>query len=657
MESTKLYQGGIGVASQGLVSSELRDEALIAFDLIKNGRNFLISGGAGSGKTYSLVEIIKAVITHNPLARIACITFTNAAVKEITERVDHPNLHVSTIHEFLWENIKHFQVELKTTLIKLINDENYSTFKLPENEAVDNLFNKLEGGIQYKEFVRIKDGIISHDELIIVAHQMYEKYEKLCAITKNCFPYIFVDEYQDTDKKVIEILLTHLTNTDGVNVVGFFGDAMQSIYDGSIGNLDDYKGSDEGQVKEVKKEQNRRNPRLVIDLANNLRNDGLMQYPSNDKAAPNMNVDGNVKDGSVLFLYSTNEDLAKVRNYLDWDFSDSTKTKELNLTHNLIAGKAGFEDLMRIYDADKILDYVKRIKKYIKDNIIVITTKDKNFKEVIDELKAGKSGEELNKILPTNGMSDYIKQNQATYQHVLKMPYDEISSIYLDKDQLIDDKKNDTEDEGKIGSNRDDLIKHLFKIQHNLRLYQEKRFNEFLIATDFEVSSMQAKTQLNNSIDALVNVGDKTIGQVIDEANNSGIVKIDDRLLKFKAKKGYVYERVAALPFTQFQKLYEYLEGFTPFSTQHKTKGSEFSNVLVILDNGKWNSYNFEYLFTEKKGKESVVQRTRKIFYVCCTRAKEKLVVFYHQPSQSVIDKAKDWFGEENVINLDDFAE
>ena len=166
------------------------------------------------------------------------------------------------------------------------------------------------------------------------------------------------------------------------------------------------------------------------------------------------------------------------------------QTKELNLTHNLIAGKAGFEELMRIYDGDKILDYVNRVKKYIKENLIAINTKNKTFKEVVEELKTGKSGTELNKILPTNGMNDYISQHLTVYHCVLQMPYDGISSIYLDKDQLIDDKKNDTEDEGKVGSNRDDLIKHLFKIQHNLRLYQEKRFNEFLIVTDFEVVSM-----------------------------------------------------------------------------------------------------------------------------------------------------------------------
>jgi DNA helicase-2/ATP-dependent DNA helicase PcrA len=645
------------MASQGLVSDDFSAETLTVLELIDQGYNFLLSGGAGSGKTYSLVEIIRAVISNKPLAKIACITYTNAAVKEITERVDHPNLHVSTIHEFLWGNIKHFQKELKTTLIELINDENHSDFKLPESqEAVDDLFDNLDTGIQYKEFVRLKEGIISHDELIIVAHKMYENYEKLCSITKDRFPYIFIDEYQDTDKNVIEILLEHMKKTNRHQVVGFFGDAMQSIYDGSIGNLDYFKGDEEGQVKEVKKEQNRRNPRLVIGLANKLRNDGLVQYPSDDKSAPNMDVDGNIKDGSILFIYSNEDKLDRVRNHLDWDFSDSSQTKELNLTHNLIAGKAGFEELMRIYDGDKILDYVSRVKKYIKENLIEITTKDKTFKEVVDELKTGKSGTELNKILPTNGMNDYIDQYPTAYQCVLQMAYDKISSIYLDKDQLIDDKKNDTEDEGKVGSNRDDLIKHLFKIQHNLRLYQEKRFNEFLTVTDFEVSSMQAKTQLNNSIDALVNVGDKTIGQVIAEADEEGIVKIDDRLLKFKDKKGYVYERVAALPFTHFQKLYEYLEGFTPFSTQHKTKGAEFPNVLVILDNGRWNSYNFEYLFTERQDKESIVHRTQKIFYVCCTRAKERLAVFYLQPSQSVIDKAKDWFGEENVINLDNLA-
>jgi DNA helicase-2/ATP-dependent DNA helicase PcrA len=93
------------------------------------------------------------------------------------------------------------------------------------------------------------------------------------------------------------------------------------------------------------------------------------------------------------------------------------------------------------------------------------------------------------------------------------------------------------------------------------------------------------------------------------------------------------------------------LEGKTPFSTQHKTKGTEFNNVLIILDNGGWNNYNFENLFLNA-GTESVLRRTQKIFYVCCTRAKQNLAVFYHNPSPRVIAKATQWFGAENIFTL-----
>ncbi|TAK65944.1 MAG: hypothetical protein EPO24_02010, partial [Bacteroidetes bacterium] len=47
-----------------------------------------------------------------------------------------------------------------------------------------------------------------------------------------------------------------------------------------------------------------------------------------------------------------------------------------------------------------------------------------------------------------------------------------------------------------------------------------------------------------------------------------------------------------------------------------------------------------------------ILSRTQKIFYVCCTRTKENLVVFYHKPDPSIIAKAKEWFGEDNVISV-----
>jgi DNA helicase-2/ATP-dependent DNA helicase PcrA len=636
-----------------LIFSNYSIEAQQVIELIKQGKNFLLSGGAGSGKTYTLVETLKALIEIQPLSNIACITYTNAAADEIEERVEHPNLYVSTIHEFLWRNIKHFQEELKKTLIELIIDETQPKFRILGGEEVDHdFYNNLREGIQYKEFVRLKDGIISHDELIVLAHKMYEKYPKLCAITKDTYPFIFVDEYQDTSKLVVEILLEHLKQSQKENIIGFFGDAMQSIYDGSIGNIDEYKGQEAHLVNEVKKEQNRRNPKLVIDLSNKIRTDGLSQHPSDDPSAPNMDSNGNVKEGSVLFLYSDDDDLNNVREYLGWAFSDAKQNKELNLTHNLIAAKAGFGELMRIYDSDKILDFVVRLKKYIKDHPGSIETEGKTLKNVIDELQVGKSGRALKAVSPTKGMQEYIDTYQATYEEALECSFDQIASIYLNKDQLIDDKKNNTEENDKPGSNRDDLIKHLFKIQHALRLYEEKKYNEFIRITDFKITSLQAKSRLQKNVKQLVEASKKTISEVINKADDCGIVLIDDRVQKFKENKKYIYDQVCKLNFEQFQKLYQYLEGFTPFSTQHKTKGAEFPNVLVVLDNGNWNNYNFNYLFTNK-GTESVLRRTQKIFYVCCTRAKEQLAVFFHQPSQAVIDRAEEWFGKENVQCID----
>ncbi|WP_129021463.1 UvrD-helicase domain-containing protein [Edaphocola flava] len=653
----------------------LEPEVQEIFKSIDEGRNFLLSGGAGSGKTYSLVNVIRQTIAENPTAKVACMTYTNAAVKEIEERVNHKNLNVSTIHDFLWDSIKNFQKELKEALISLANDEDVTRISIEEiNPVPDNYYAVLPDGIQYKEFVRIREGIISHDELIIVANHLFEKYPKLSSIVKDKYKFIFIDEYQDTSKAVVETFLTHFKKSERKNIIGFFGDAMQSIYEEGIGNLDDYKGSDLDKVNEIPKKQNRRNPQLIIDLANKLRTDGITQEPSTDPNAPNM-IGGSIKPGTVLFLHSADGDIQKVKKFLEenysWDFKNSKETKELNLTHNLIAGKAGFRSLMDIYDKDHILGYRDRIKKYIKDNNVDTDFSENTFGEVIEALQQDKIGKELNAVSPTNTMQTFIDDNAELYAYAKSLKYTEFSKIYVDKDQLLDDKKQDEDDEKKKGSKRDNLIKHLFKIQNNISLYQNKKYNEFLRVTDYRVRiiNIASKKALKENIESLVNVGDKTIEEVINDASKKEICLIDDKVISFKEHKEYLYNRVKAVKFSEFQKLYEYLEGQTPFSTQHKTKGAEFNNVLVILDNGNWNDYNFSYLFDQENiyqqlvdGKSKtksklesfprVLARTQKIFYVCCTRAKENLAVFFHNPDAQIITKAKEWFGDVNVVPI-----
>lgn len=725
---------------------EEKDEFQQIMELIRKGNNFLLSGGAGSGKTYSLVQVIKKVIEEFPTTKVACMTYTNSAVKEIEERVNHENLNVTTIHDFLWDNIKNYQKELKNVLIELINDDEIDQIKLLNNQKVDcNFYNEVEE-IKYSfQSTQLIKGIISHDELLIISNRMFKNYKLLCDIIKDKFQFIFIDEYQDSHPDVVEVFLEYLTKSKKKNIIGFFGDSMQSIYNKGIGDLKKYTES--GILHEVIKIQNRRNPKLVIDLANRLRTDGITQQPSSDFTAPNMDRFGEVKLGKILFVYSSDEKIGIVKKYLNvklnWDFKNTNDTKELNLTHNLIATKAGFKNLMDIYDKDLIIGLKNNILEKIKDNQeynkpeVEITLED-TFENVIDKFNLNStpyllSEIELNKeeLFSYNEIKGYsidkafglkfetplmielldkvIKQkkipkknynqystfgdfvealnfttivpkrnillrdfnNFLLYDKLKDIPFSEVRKIYLDKDSLIDDKKQDIAEESKKSSKRDKLIKHLFKIQTNIFLYQNNLFNDFVKHTEYKITKLSDKKVLSKSIQDLINVGDKTIEDIINLANESKICLIDSNLNKFIFENEYIYNRVKDVKYKEFQYLYDYLEGKTPFSTQHKVKGDEFENVLVVLDNGNWNDYNFEYLFDSENQEEKLKEgnsktktkldsfyktlpRTQKIFYVCCTRAKENLAVYYNNPSVYVINKAIEWFGEKNVIDIDD---
>lgn len=625
---------------------------------IHKGHHFLLSGGAGSGKTYTLVEVLREIIREHPTQKVACITYTNAAVKEIERRVANNNLRVSTIHDFLWDCIGHFQTVLIPALIELVNDGAITRGVSMELPMANDYYKTVEDfkGIQYKEYCRIGEGIISHDEVLVLAEYMFRTYPKLCEILKSTYPFILVDEYQDTSPLVVKILLEDIFSHSGHScVVGFFGDAMQAIYEDGIGDLNDYKHPN-GPVYEVKKEQNRRNPKAVIDLANKIRFDGLVQRESDDLTAPNM-TDDHVKQGVIKFVYSTQAGvgLERVRNLLTikygWDFSDGQRTKELNLTHNLIADKAGFGGLMEIHNGDGVLGYRDRLKKYMVDHLL--DTEGKTFGEVIDELTASVAGaadKDKRKVNPTPGQQTSIDAHPVDYEFARTLPYDEFIKEHADKDQLVDDKKQSEDEESKTGSKRSELVKHLMNIERCIQLYKTKNIVEFIARTEYKISTVQDKKNLAEIMNTLSEPGDKTISEILDYAEEKGIVRKSDGLIRYEERNKYVCRRIKQIKYAEFHNLYEYLEGKTPFSTQHKTKGTEFDDVFVILDNGKWNNYNFEKLFIGgDAASANQIERTKKIFYVCCTRAKEQLAVYYDQPSAAVIAKAEEWFGKENL--------
>lgn len=92
------------------------DETLEKCILSTPRKSFFLFAGAGSGKTHSLVLLLKKI--RNSIGKdlllqgknVAVITFTNAATDEIINRLDYsPIFHISTIHSFVWDIIRYYQ--------------------------------------------------------------------------------------------------------------------------------------------------------------------------------------------------------------------------------------------------------------------------------------------------------------------------------------------------------------------------------------------------------------------------------------------------------------------------------------------------------------------------------------------------------------------
>ncbi|MDU2583587.1 MAG: AAA family ATPase [Anaerococcus hydrogenalis] len=626
----------------------LEKEVLEALQCIKNGENFILEGGAGSGKTYSLNSLINALTEELPDIKIVCITYTNNAVAEILSRIENENIWVSTIHEFIWSLIRKYQNEIKNILVELINDDNEKNFKKPKDFSADLIskeyFENLY--VDYDEYYSVTPNDenivkISHDHILIVAEKMFGKYKKIADILKDIADCIFVDEYQDTSPLVADILLKHLEQSYKKNVIGFFGDSMQSIYDDGVGNLNQYN------LTKIVKTQNRRNPRVVIEVANKFRDDDIEQRPSEDINAPNME-NGTIREGSIKFLYGTEiNDFISVKGkniFESWDFSDGKQTKELRLTHKYNAEMTGFKDLYDLYNADLITKLISGIKKKIdKGNLDC----NKTLGEIALEVKPTYNKVEL--LDQINGNEIY----QSIYSVLEDMSWEEAyEKCRITKESLMSYKLNGMSGRYEANSYRDRILRRLDILEEIIELYEANRFNDFLRITKFSIHNRNDKICLKQAIDYLVSENNQTIENVLKFAEVKGLLKEDELFSDYISNKGfYLWERIKKITFNQYRKSVLYLKEFSPICTQHSVKGSEYDNVLLVLESD-WNKYDFRTLFGKGSPNSNVQKRTKKLFYVCITRAKKNLIIYMPTDASDIIEKSKEYFGEENVIDL-----
>ncbi len=534
------------------MAGEVTSHLDIIYEKIDAHKNFVVNGGAGSGKTYTLVESLKYVFSNNPQTRVACITYTNVAVNEIRDRVPFEGLFVDTIHNFIWDIIKNYRVDLIDAIIELVaNEKACKGSGIRYTGEIDiSRDNYAPKSVEYKEYLKIESGVISHDEVLLLGNFLFRKYPLLSRILSDKYDYIFIDEYQDTSELIVSLLLETFINNNAKTLLGFFGDPMQSIYGSGIGNLRKYINS--GILDEIVIKGNRRCSIEVINVLNKIRTD-IFQDPANDNLV-----------GSVKFLYSSNNidiDTVKQSAVFDyWDFDNAENTKELYLTHRLISQQQHFTTIISAY---------------------------------------------------------------SNFSHTDRI----------------------------FGDSPDALISHLLKLQDMICLYKNKKYYDFIDATDYKIAYQKDKEELSTNIKILSEMIDSNIKEILEFAHKTRICIMDDKIKGFASEHEDLYSAIMDVKYAELVNLYDYINEHSPYSTQHGIKGAEFKDVFVILDNGRWNNYNFEQLLGVSKS-PTVYERTHKLFYVSCSRAKRNLVVYCPNFKESMRIKAEDWFGKDNMIQI-----
>lgn len=276
-----------------------------------------------------------SLITQSRMRKVLCVTYTNAAVDEIKRRLDRFTEHVEvyTIHGFIIEHIiQPFQQDLRDIMksdfgievgskgkissqveglgilhgidkneiydfirkknsLEFSDDEfEYSKKAMGEVEVNNDAFVssiieraprymglKTPSKIDERHVVPIKKYIwsivrkLTHNEILYFGYRILETNPTALYAIRVKFPFIFVDEFQDTNP--LQTLLIKLIGQKST-VVGVVGDIAQSIYSFQGARPTDFKNfSIDGsrELMEYVINGNRRSTENVVNFCNYLR--------------------------------------------------------------------------------------------------------------------------------------------------------------------------------------------------------------------------------------------------------------------------------------------------------------------------------------------------------------------------------------------------
>ncbi|MBF2754406.1 MAG: ATP-dependent helicase [Gammaproteobacteria bacterium AqS3] len=591
---------------------------------IDKDESFAVVAGAGSGKTRSLINALDYIRQHKRALlrkkgrRVVCITYTNRAVNVILKRLNFDDLFiVSTLHSFLWGEIKSFQQEIKTMIKDCIIPSQIAKNKLRANGRSTAATNAQERIAKYEQVLEnineiekfkyddspsknYEEGQLDHDDVIELSGLMIKKFPAFQKIIGQKYPYIFVDEAQDTDSSII-CALNLLTSKEGPPIVGYFGDPMQQIYDERSDNF-----SEGAHLKVITKRENYRCSKAVIQLLNSFRQD-VQQVPAGENCQGSVQVMlvQSEKGKGYRKTYSSDQmdrALTKFDAALDkLNWQDDTKIKSLFLTHKMIARRLGFLELHELFNGPYASLSTKN--DYQKGEHFLLRP---FFDPLIPLVRA------------------FDKDDQQ-----------EVFKILQESSPLLSPSSDET-----LGFVRKKARK---AVRTLVKEWKKSSLREIL-ELSLKLKIIPASTRLADQIQRTVR------SEEYDENEHE------------KDKGEWLADRFFEMKTDQLEKYYDFIYENTPFSTQHGVKGEEYDKVLVFYDDTEtnWNNYNFAKLLSPETSGESSSEkqkdRTKKLAYVSFSRAKKDLVIilFTLNPCkvrEELIEKG--YFSEDQIEILD----
>lgn len=632
-------------------------------ECIDSHRSFVLQGGAGSGKTESLKELLLYIKQSQPQARVACITHTNAAVAEIVSRVGD-RYPISTIHSFLYGLIGDYKKNIKAVISELFfvplmiraeqaegiseadykkaehekykkvyskyasklysickencekatgkreYDKNPAMYNQALNCRIQALNERISGiieekdysGIYYNEtkFDSLGDLSYGHDGLITIFHLLFEKYPMLGKIISDKYDYLFIDEYQDTRAEILGDML-QLSSQHNL-VIGLFGDSMQSIYDDGIGSISAY--INDGILDEIPKADNYRCSYEVIKLINPLRLDSITQDVA-FKRLTNGSYETEVdRHGTVKVLYAVTESKPTAR-------STPEEKEQFQVVINYLIAEA-----QKIASDSKVLiltnkaiaekNGFKQLYKVFDDRYVDVSDRIENYLRSIQALDVS----DLCRLYLKGDFNELIKL-------VRKGGY--IIHTVSDKKKLHDIMQG-------IIDSKNFSIREIVELAISHKLIKRTETYTNISERNSNFLAQLITDELYQKFKTLYLGGQNTYSRIKDSGIVSSEEEFDYYVSEWKRERFIAELFSSQLKFAEVLNYAKYLDEETDYITMHKTKGTSIPSVIVVMEEYFWNEYDFSLLYKTDTQKIEKQVNSQKLIYVACSRAKNNLV-------------------------------